>query len=187
MNYIISGPGRIGGHLLEGIIRSCGQANVQRTHDPLLQIGQDADTTLIVVDRRNRFDALLSNALVRHTGQSTDYTNKNIKPFELNPGMFRWEYVQYIDYYNKHDLSRPYAAVFKVYFEDFVNDPAYIRRILNLQPTNVDPNSSAWQLTHNPAPYNYKDIITNWSKLSTLFDLLEKGRLNDRNHNSQPS
>jgi len=175
MNYIISGPGRVGGHLLEGIVRSSGQQNVYRTHDPCMDLGDDLNTVLIVVDRRDRFSALMSNAIVRHTAQSTDYPNKTIEPFELNPGMFRWEYVQYIDYYKKHNLSRLYAGVFKVYFEDFVNDPGYIRRILNLPELAADKKSPAWELMNSPAPYNFEDIVINWQKLKTLYLMLRSG------------
>lgn len=175
MRYIISGPGRVGGHLLEGIIRTSGATEVIRTHDPTLSMGNDLDTTLIVLDRRDRFAAMMSNAIVRHTNQSTDYPKKKIEPFELNPGMFRWEYVKYFDYYRSHDLSRPYAAVFKMYFEDFVNDHSDVKRILNLPTVDVDKKSPAWNLMHSPAPYNFKDVITNWPKLKLLFEQLQKG------------
>lgn len=175
MRYIISGPGRVGGHLLEGIIRASGATEVYRTHNPELSIGNDLDTTLIVLDRRNRFAAMMSNAIVRRTGQSTEYPNKIIDPFVLEPGMFRWEYAKYIDYYRAHDLSRPYAAVFKMYFEDFVNDHTSVKRILNLPTVNVEKKSLAWKLLHSAAPYNFTDIITNWPKLILLYDQLQKG------------
>lgn len=175
MNYIISGPGRVGGHLLEGIIRSSGAESVHRTHDPELDLGDDLNTTLIILDRRDRFSAMMSNAIVRHTDQSTDYPNKNIQPFELSVGLFRWEYAQYIDYYKKHNLSRLYAAVHKIYFEDFVRDHTRVRQILNLPDVTVKKGSTAWNLMHNPAPYHYEDIITNWNKLKTLYLRLRVG------------
>ena len=175
MNYIISGPGRVGGHLLEGIIRSGGATTVYRTHDPTLKLDDDLNTVLIIADRRDRFAAMMSNAIVRHTDQSTDYPRKKIKPFELNPGLFRWEFVQYIDYYKKHDLSRLYASVHKVYFEDFVKDHAYIKRILGLPELDVKKGSEVWNKMHNPAPYNFEDIITNWFQLKTLYLRMRQG------------
>lgn len=174
MNYIISGPGRVGGHLLEGIIRSTGAESVQRTHDPGLVL-DDLNTTLLIVDRRDRFAAMMSNAIVRHTDQSTDYPNKNIKPFELSPGLFRWEYVQYVDYYRKHDLSRLYAAVHKIYFEDFVNDHSRIIRLLSLPAAAKDQSKKIQKLMNNAAPYNYQDIIVNWNQLKTLYLRLRVG------------
>lgn len=175
MNYIISAPGRCGGHLLEGIIRSTGQTTVIRTHDPLLDLGDDLNTTLILLDRRDRFAAMMSNAIVRHTGQSTEYPNAQITPFELSPGLFRWEYVQHIDYYRKHDLSRLYARVVKFYFEDFVSDHGYVKRTLDLPDLNVKKHSEAWHLMNNPAPYNYQDVIINWNQLKTLYLRLRVG------------
>ena len=175
MNYIVSGPGRVGGHLLQGIIQSTGAENVYRTHDPMLSVGDDSNTTLIILDRRDRFAAMMSNAIVRHTGQSTGYSNKHIEPFELEPGLFRWEYVKYTDYYNKHDLSRLYAAVHKFYFEDFVSDHSQVKQILNLPNVPVKKGSTAWNSLHNAAPYRYEDIITNWNKLKTLYQRLQAG------------
>lgn len=171
MNYIISGPGRVGGHLLAGIIAASGVplGNIHRTHDPCLDLGDDLKTTLIMLDRRDRFSAMMSNAIVRHTGQSTDYPNKTIDPFELTPGNFRWEFVQYIDYYRKHDLARLYASVHKIYFEDFVTDHSYIKRMLNLPNIDARKGSEPWRLMNTPAPYNYQDVITNWNKLKTLY------------------
>lgn len=166
MNYIVSGPGRVGGHLLASIIRSAGQTSVHHTHDPGLSLGSDRDTTLIVLDRRDRFAAILSNAIAQHTAQTTEYARRVIEPFELEPGMFRWGYVKHIDHYRGYDLSRPYAAVHKIYFEDFVNDSQYVNRLLNL-------GSKDSGIRSQPAPYNYQQIVTNWPKLKRLFDLLE--------------
>ena len=176
MNYIISGPGRVGGHLLAGIIESTGQTNVFRTHDPTLNAGDnDLNVTLIIADRRDRFSALMSNAIVRHTGQSTHYPTTKITPFELDPGIFEWDYKLYLDYYTKHDLSRLYAGVFKVYYEDFVNDHSYIKRLLNLPATTVD-SVEIRQLLNTPAPYHYEDIITNWQQLKTLYLRIRVGQ-----------
>ena len=187
MNYIISGPGRTGGHLMINIIKSTGTDSVHYTHDPELYLNNDAETTLIVLDRRDRFAAVMSNAIVHHTGQSVWYENKNIQPFELSPGVFRWAYVQYIDYYRKHDLARPYAAVYKIYFEDFVNNHNYIKKILNLPNLPVAPDSKIYKLLNSPAPYNYKDIVVNWEKLQRLYNQLADNQQYARNHGSQHS
>lgn len=173
MNYIISAPGRTGGHLLAGIIMESGANSVHYTHDPLLDLGDDLNTTLLIVDRRDRFSALMSNAIVHRTGQSNEYNNKTIEPFVFEPGMFRQAYVLYHDYYNKHNLSRMYAAVHKVYFEDFMNNPDSIRTLLKLPAPMSNQKSTAlgtaWQLMHNPAPYCYQDVVLNWEKLKLLY------------------
>ena len=168
MNYIVSGPGRVGGHLLVSIIQSSGQTAVYHSHDPAWTLGNDPDTTLIVLDRRDRFAAVMSNAIAQHTGQTTEYAHSTVQPFELNPGIFRWGYVKHIDHYRGYDLSRPYAAVHKIYFEDFVNNASYVKTLLNLSHTDSAVRS-------RPAPYHYRDIVTNWEKLRRLFDLLEAG------------
>ena len=160
---------------MAGIISSAGHPNVHRTHDPMLDLGDDLNTTLIILDRRDRFAAMMSNAITRHTGQSTDYHKTQIEPFELSPGLFRWEYAEHIDYYRKHDLSRLYANVSKFYFEDFVTDHSYVKRMLDLPDTKIKKGSDAWESMNNPAPYHYEDVITNWMQLKTLYLRLRVG------------
>jgi hypothetical protein len=88
-NYIVSGGYRVGGHLMLGIIESTGHYAVH-THDTNYIIGTDDTTTaLLVIDRRDRFSAIMSNAVVWHTSQSSDYNNVNIEPFTITPGRFK--------------------------------------------------------------------------------------------------
>jgi hypothetical protein len=165
MNYIISGAGRTGGHLLKGIIESAGVESVVYTHDPELDLGDDLNTTLVILDRRDRFAALMSNAITQHTGQSTIYDNNTIEPFAVDPGHFKWHFDRYMNYYRSHDLSRLYAGVYKMYLEDFVSDHDVARHILGL------PASKAKlpPLARNPAPYNFENIVTNWFELKTVY------------------
>jgi hypothetical protein len=162
--YVISGPARVGGNLLADIIRSCG-AKATHTHNPLLEFDDYANVVLIIVNRHDKFAAIMSNCIVWHTGQSVTYNLIKIEPFLVTPETFIQRYVDNMD--QKHDLTRNYKSVNMFWYEDFVNNHEYVCERLNL--IQVSP-----LLLHAvPAPYNYKDLIINYQDLKNIFDQLE--------------
>lgn len=174
MKYIISGPGRCAGHYLLGIIKFCG-AQAIRTHDPSYTFNDDLNTTLIMVDRRNRFNAIMSNILVWRTGQSTHYDTINIQTFELDLQEFICMAQAHFNYYKEHDLTRLYAKIETLYHEDFINNPQYILETLKLEfqeelKNNKVIHNEIQRLIHTPAPYNYKDIILNNKELEEYYN-----------------
>jgi hypothetical protein len=157
-NYLVSGAGRVGGHLILNIIRSAGH-NAIHTHDTNYTTGNDVTTALLVIDRRDRFSAIMSNAIVWHTGQSVDYDNINIDPFTIDINRFKLLYNLHCDHYKQYDFTRSYGIVEHFYYEDFVNNHDHVYNRLNLKKfTDLLPN---WK----PAPYNYKTLIQNESEL----------------------
>lgn len=172
-HYIVSGPGRVGGHLVLGVLLSAG-VTATRTHDPDFSFGCDPNTVLILVDRRDRFAAIMSNCLVWHTGQSTDY-ERSPEPFDVDPGQFDYLYYQHVNYYDRHDFNRPFAGVERLYFEDFVTDLDVIYARLHL-PQIIEPNARQDEITrllHRPAPYKYTETIRNWQILQGRFRELQ--------------
>jgi len=167
-NYIVSGGYRVGGHLMLGIIESTGHYAVH-THDTNYIIGTDDTTTaLLVIDRRDRFSAIMSNAVVWHTSQSSDYNNVNIEPFTITPGRFKLLYNLHCDLYKRYDYTRPYGIVEHFYYEDFVDNHNHVYDRLNLK--KIKDLYPHWQ----PAPYNYKTLIQNQSELHELYIELTK-------------
>lgn len=167
--YIISGPGRCAGHYLLGIIKSTGVQAV-RTHDPAYTFNDDSDTVLIIIDRQDRFAAIMSNSLVWHTGQSTHYEVDSIEPFNLDLQKFILIANAHFNHYKNYDLTRPYAKIETFYYEDFVNNPTYILEKLKLTQIDLDDNEEILRLTHTPAPYNYKDIVINYKELEEYYN-----------------
>ena len=164
--YVISGPTRVGGNLLTNIIKSCGQQAIH-THNPLLEFDDYGKVVLIIVNRRDRFAALMSNCVAWHTGQTTTYNITKVEQFLVTPEAFIRQYVDNIDQNQKHDLTRNYKSVKMFWYEDFVNNHEYVCERLNL--IQVSP-----LLLHAvPAPYNYKDLIINYQDLKNIFDQLE--------------
>lgn len=163
-HYIISGSGRTGTHLLAAIIDSAGSSAIS-THDPAYFTGNDSTTALIMVDRRDVFVAVMSNLLVWHSKQSTEY-KKTIEPYTESEETFRLLYRSHKEYLPKHDLTRPYGLVEKFYYEDFVNDYSHVLNRLGL--------TAVTSITTVPAPYNYREIILNHEALRQVYESLEQ-------------
>jgi len=169
-HYIVSGPGRVGGHLVLGAILSAG-VRATRTHDPNFSFGCDQDTALILVDRRDRFAAVMSNCIVWHTGQSTDYPIDQLEPFLVDPEQFLYLCQQHFDYYRRHDF-RPYAQVKMFYYCDVVCDNNLVLDQCGLQKQSgkYSNQDEIDRLMHSPAPYNYKQTVVNWLDLLQLYE-----------------
>ena len=167
----MSGPGRVGGHLVLGVIKSAGMI-ATRTHDPDFTYGDDANTALVLVDRRDRFAAIMSNCLVWHTGQSTSYNDKP-EPFDVDADQFDYLFFQHVRYYERHDFNRAFAVVNTIYYEDFADDAQKILPMLGIQKTHeIDPETKeeVRRLMENPAPYNFKQVILNWQDLQQRYN-----------------
>jgi hypothetical protein len=179
--FIVSGPGRTGGHVLAGILVAAGYPVIY-THDPLFERDQYNSYGLLICLRRDIFAAVLSNAITHKTGQSTEYKDQTIEPFSINPGEFKWMIDYYLQYQYQHDLSREYGLVEIFYFEDFVNDHFHVSKRLNIKNarrfSRTTTNSLGQQyefrkLLTNKAPYHYTDIVINWKELKGIFDQIE--------------
>ena len=163
-HYVISGSGRTGHHLLTSIIGSAGVSAID-THDPTYSTGNDSTTALIMVDRRDVFATVMSNLIVWHSNQSTDYT-KIVEPYNECEQQFRLLYCLHKEYLPQHDLTRPYGLVEKFYYEDFVNDHNHVLNRLGL--------TAVTSITTMPAPYNYRDIILNHEELRQVYESLKQ-------------
>jgi len=70
--YLISSPGRTGSHIVIACVRSAGVPALH-THNPFLKTDNDKITGLVLVLRKNLFDAVMSNCIAWHTNQFTQY------------------------------------------------------------------------------------------------------------------
>ena len=128
----MSGPPRTGGHLLLGIIQSA-DVLALHTHNPRYKTHNDRLATLIKLRRRDIFAALMSNCLVWHTGQSTDYTKLDIEPFSVPLSQFEFHYAGHL-YHHAIDVKEArFGTVVDMYFEDFVNNHDHALKLLDLK------------------------------------------------------
>lgn len=177
--YLVSAPGRVGSHLVVACIRSAGWP-VLHTHNPFLPTDNDNVTALVLVQRRDLFAAVMSQCITWRTGQSTAYTNTAPAPFAVRKDMFEDLYYRQKYYAASHDLSRAWAKIETVYFEDFIDNYDCIFEKLELKQRPELLSTDVVQRTWTQqAPYNYKHVATNHQECRTWFDQLEQaGRVN---------
>ena len=175
--YLISSPGRTGSHIVIACVRSAGVPALH-THNTFLKTDHDKITGLVLVLRKNLFDAVMSNCIAWHTNQFTQYKTTTIDSFTVDPGDFADQYRRHKWYAASHNLSRPYGSITTLYFEDFVNDHAHIFKELNLvQQSKLLSEPHVKNNFTARAPYNYRDVVVNHQECRQLFDRLEQTEL----------
>lgn len=179
--YLVNAPGRVGGHVALGIVRSAGELAVH-THDPWYKTDHDPMTGLILVYRRDVVASLLSNAITWRSTQSHYYETTQIEPFELSKQEFIDFYRSYIWHSRSIDFTRLWGRVDVFYFEDFVNNHDHILTRLGLvqDPTLLE-QASIKHLLFNQAPYSYRDVISNHEDLRNFYNTELKNMEFDRN------
>ena len=166
--WLVSGPPRTGGHLLLGLIRSAGVLALH-THNPRYRTRNDSMATLIKLRRRNIFAALMSNCLVWHTGQSTDYIQLEVEPFQVSLAEFRTHYAGHL-YHHAIDIKEArFNDVVDMYLEDFQHNHYCALEQLGLTNVGKIFDQSLTKLIHNKSPYDYRDIVINHHELLQYF------------------
>ena len=156
-----------------GIIQSAGVLTLH-THNPRYKTHNDRLATLIKLRRRDIFAALMSNCLVWHTGQSTDYTKLDIEPFSVPLSQFEFHYAGHL-YHHAIDVKEArFGNVVDMYFEDFVNNHDHALKLLDLKLNVLKThNQSVKKLVQNKSPYNYRDIVLNYKELLEYFTWMQ--------------
>lgn len=175
--FIISGPGRTGGHVLLGVLVAAGYPVIY-THNPLFERDQYHNHGLLISLRRDIFAATISNAITHKTGQSTEYKKTTLESLDIDVSDFEHILDLHLRYQAAHDLSRAYGLVEIFYFEDFVNNYHHVLdrlEIDHITPGSKTTNSlgqayESAQFLNNRAPYHYQDVVRNWKKLRYVFD-----------------
>ena len=171
--YLISSPGRMGSHIVTGVIRSA-HGIALHTHNPFLKIDNDASTALIMVSRRDFFSAIMSNCLTWRTNQFTSYPITSIEHFEIDRQEVIDMYQRQKWYYMSHDFTRHWGLVETFYFEDFVNDHNVILNKLGLtQDLTQLKKPEIARLFGVPAPYHYRDIVINHEQCREWYEYCE--------------
>lgn len=166
--YLISGPPRTGGNLVQALLQSC-RVPVVHTHDPLCTLDHYQTTALVILQRKDVFAAAMSNCIVWATGQDIDYPCKEVRPIYVSEKDFIAQVAVQVTYRNSHDFGRPYGAIYDFVFEDFVNDQRMILENLGL---HQDQDLLHLKQLNNPAPYKYQQVVQNHERLKEIFDSL---------------
>ena len=143
---------------------------------------------LIISDRKNRFNQMMSFCMSSVTGEYYPYTDRVIEPFVVDVEKFCRDYplIQSWPYsLGKHKvknkwLSMPWKSKIKIDFEDLViqkDIPQFVADRLGLGK----PAYYGYQITQ-PSPRSYKDYILNWEELYNISLKIDKEIPNDRNY-----
>lgn len=167
MFYVVSSPARVGSHYLLSILESTG-VNCAKTHNPFFVKTNFENTYLIILNRRERFEAIMSCVVFHRTKQTNRYDDAiDILPFELSHLEFSHCYFDNKFYSQQHDLSQPWKKVEYFYFEDFLNNANHVFERLNLKQRKN-------QIIYPPkSPYDYRDSVKNWQECKNWFEEYE--------------
>ena len=153
MFYLVSSPTRVGSHYFVKIIKSTDE-QIDKTHDPRQQADYK-NTCLIILNRRNRFRAIMSSAVMLQTNQySYYYPVLDIAPFAITEDTFKQLYRFNKFYSQQHDFAQPWKKIEWFYMEDFVGNSQHVFERLGLtQLRKIQyPQRS---------PYRYQDNVIN--------------------------
>lgn len=165
IEYVICGPGRCGGHLVLGLLKSAGVQAV-RTHDINYTNGKDQNTVWIKVDRREIFDAVCSNVIANRTSQTTHYDRTSIAPFYVGKEEFQFLYQAHLEHRKDYQKHRNFFRYDRIWYEDFAQNHSMIWDLFDLVPdTTLMEKLEIQHLINTPAPYNYRELIINYKEL----------------------
>lgn len=195
MIYIITTHGRTGSHILvemlssesmkpEGLCNAISGFDPRRgrkllkykdqynivihTHDNKFVEHNNIDpqeVVLIVSNRYNIFDSLMSLCIGQKTKEWQFYTSKKIEPFHVPSDQLLLLKKSYNNYYSGIDRTLPYNKIIDIYYEDIIKyGTSYVAELLGVK----DDLSRKSQI-RNKSPYSYKDLIINWEELLILF------------------
>ena len=196
MIYVVAGPGRTGSTWLAQLIAENtssrihnlptgdpeidtktvdeiterGKPEVIHTHEQNLATTLEIDPraiSLVISRRRNTYAMILSHFVAGHTGEYGEYTGKEIEPVAMDLTRFKRAYKYRDSWYEKVNLTLPYANISTVYYEDIVSAVSRSQRILKPLLGNVI-DSGDWQPI-GKSPYNFRDVISNWEEVYTWY------------------
>jgi hypothetical protein len=134
--------------------------------------------TLIISRRNNLYHTIMSNLVAEITGEYHDYTNKTPQPRQVDVAKFIDCYHSLPLWYQKMDLSLPYARVVNIYYEQLLSlGPAWLCDQLGVT-YSADTKCQHCQRS----PNDYRLWIANWQQLEWTYHLYEQWHLKDADY-----
>jgi hypothetical protein len=169
LDYVVSSGGRSGCHLVAALI-SRSRFQAAHTHNPYFN-PQNKSATLVLLQRRDLFAAIMSMLVGGRTQQWSSYPKKTIPRFRVDCNSENSEFdCQY--YWHKNYILTAlstvqyYQAVKLLEFEDVINNFNHVFDQLGITPS--------WNGSlPEKSPYSYVDIIENIDECRAKFDKLQ--------------
>jgi len=187
-NFVVYGPGRTGSHWIESLLiglfptvhyrkdQFCVLADrwIYHTnhHPDLLDIPREMrdSITLIVCDRANKFDRLISYIMAINTTEFGDYTDKIIEPFCVDPDYFNSmakDYQYWLDEFNR-TIVPCYNSIIRIEYDLVASAAVPAQYIAGLLGINYQENPDYHHVSIKNIR-NYKELILNWEELHQIY------------------
>jgi hypothetical protein len=144
-----------------------------------------SEWNLIISNRRNRFNQLMSFELAAVTEEFHPYTDQPITPFTVNPEAFRKDYRSLSRWPHPSDdvsqwMTMPWKSKIQIDFEDLVGQEDMVQFVADKLGLEK-PDHYDYELTQS-SPRKYKDYVLNWEELYNIALEIDKEISNDRNN-----
>jgi hypothetical protein len=186
-NFVVYGPGRTGSHWVEALLIGLfNTAHYRKDNfcvfpdhwiyhtneiNDLIDMPREmkSSITLIVCERANIFDVLISYIMATKTNEFFFYTDKTITPFRVDPGHFKNLFNNY--QYTLDEFNRTVVPCYDIIRIDYDTLSAaavpeqYVADQLGISyQVNSDYHHRSIK-----SPRNYKELILNWEELHQLY------------------
>lgn len=141
------------------------------------------DWNLIISNRKNRFNQMMSYEMTAVTNEYYPYTEQEIQPFTVNVEEFRRDYTSMRLWPQPEDnrwMSMPWKSKIQIDFEDLVGQEDMIQYVADKLGLKK-PSRYDYELTKS-SPRKYKDYVLNWEELYNIALEIDKEISNDRNN-----
>ena len=147
-----------------------------------------SEWNLIVSDRRNRFNQLMSFYISAVTKEYYPYTDQIIEPFLIDTEKFRSEYVMmkawpypYKDHIVENKwMTMPWKSKIRIDFEELVEQKDMVQYVADRLGL-LKPDYYEYELS-KASTRKYKDYVLNWEELYNIALEIDKEISNDRNN-----
>jgi hypothetical protein len=142
-----------------------------------------SEWNLIISNRRNRFNQLMSFEITAITKEYYPYTDKLITPFTVDTKKFRVDYESmclWPQLEEKRWMTMPWKSKIQIDFEDLVGQEDMVQFVADKLGLEK-PSHCNYELSQS-SPRKYKDYVLNWEELYNVALEVDKEISNDRNN-----
>ena len=148
------------------------------------------DTTefdLIISDRINRFEQLMSFFVAEATAEYNNYTDKQLPPFNIDLNDFTMQYPMQATWPGYYEKPIPevewrawsWKSKTVINYEDLISADNMVQYVANRLNLPV-PEKYEYDLVHK-SPRNYKDYVLNWKECYNIAQEFDRRLTYDRN------
>jgi hypothetical protein len=139
--------------------------NIVHCHNPLW-MPPNKDFVCVLSKRKDLFSLIMSILIGRRSDEFSDYSNKDIQPFEISEIEFTGCFWFVKCFYHAIDIGQ-FKKVIEIYYEDLITEPEHLFSKFNIV------GSTDYDLSKK-TPYQYHDLVLNLAELAAMFQRLDQ-------------